>query len=1221
VNLNTNVHFFEWVFINGFKEARRSRRQYPYDQWSPWGNWGDCSRTCGGGVTFRERRCYSQRTDGGSSCVGPSKTYRSCNIQDCPEGSRDFREEQCAQFDGTEFQGKRYKWLPYYGAPNKCELNCIPKGENFYYRHREAVTDGTPCEPGKKDICVDGVCKSIGCDNMMESSQKEDKCLECGGDGRRCYIVQGTFDAVDLPKGYNQIFIIPVGATSIHIREVMPTRNFLAIKNVRGEYYLNGHWTIDFSRALHIASTVIHYDRGAEGDLAPELVHGRGPTTEPLVIELIGQEPNRGIAYEYYLPYRPPNQGYFWSYGSWSECSSECGGGYQSRLVFCTIDNEAYPDYLCWDKSRPLQNRTCNIQLCPQTKRISYVYEPRGWIRMGHKITHTLCGSTCWKTGEWGPCSTTCGGGSQSRSVYCVSYDGRGSQGVVDDTECSTFSERPHSQQICSLRQCAAWTVGPWLECSVTCGENGVQTRTVTCSSGLGSSLQDFACPPQLKPPATQACVFQPCVQIISWHIGAWGLVSSITTLVCHAGYSNRRHNLVLEFKLLNHISQSLSLSLLPPCPFMVLLYKKKKLELTEQILTCDFVGGGTSRVKISTKGYIILPPLDFLFLKKKKKKSPLYSTWSIIRWVPGGGLGWGLGVILGQRVMKSSNVKKKKVPSSHLNFFVFKPFAQTKACRNNSWKRSGPNQISRAQIPAKTLDWPPLTLYIPSFCVVFFFPLRNEYLFLAKYYFKKWAEESVVCLDKKNTTQNPADAHPNILFLSSTPLPPPPQKKVIFKTVSNELVTHCQHHSEGAGTKLFECRPDSRSPYYYYYYYYFRLSVDRTDPSLVDARPGQTVKLLCRADASPSLTIEWRKDDKAVSSASFDRHAQHTDGSLVISRVTSEDAGRYICTVSNGHDKDYRLVQLRVQGVIPLSPVLLVWFSQMYCTLSAPKGTAEKGMCISKEHLQLLLGGGGGFTRRAMQPHQTAPHLVAAYIRPSLSVVEARIGQSAQLLCPAEGLPRPEVHWERSGLRLGVAARPRFTQLDDNSLQISPVAPSDVGEYICVVTNNMKMESSWLKLSLEGGNLRITSPPKNVQVSEGENAQLSCVVSGTNVNVRWSRNGVPVRPDGRHVFVSQDGSLILHNTLPSDEGSYTCNAYSGSHSASATAEVKVLKIKPGASLETALPQDPSGECIDQPDLANCDLIVYAQLCSNEYYSSFCCASCSRHSLNARPLW
>lgn len=44
-------------------------------------------------------------------------------------------------------------------AENPCELNCMPRGENFFYRHRRAVVDGTPCHPGRRDVCVDGVCK------------------------------------------------------------------------------------------------------------------------------------------------------------------------------------------------------------------------------------------------------------------------------------------------------------------------------------------------------------------------------------------------------------------------------------------------------------------------------------------------------------------------------------------------------------------------------------------------------------------------------------------------------------------------------------------------------------------------------------------------------------------------------------------------------------------------------------------------------------------------------------------------------------------------------------------------------------------------------------------------------------------------------------------------------------------------------------------------------
>lgn len=185
-----------------------------------WVNWIWASRQLFVSETTRPHKFWPDvwlsacRTDGGHNCVGPDKSYRSCNIQvrkpvgqiqfseptrsaasdrfllsfpqDCPEGSKDFREEQCSQFDGTDFQGKRYKWLPYYGgrswtcsylwisatikwsltfilnsstAENPCELNCMPTGENFFYRHRSAVVDGTPCHPGRRDICVDGVCK------------------------------------------------------------------------------------------------------------------------------------------------------------------------------------------------------------------------------------------------------------------------------------------------------------------------------------------------------------------------------------------------------------------------------------------------------------------------------------------------------------------------------------------------------------------------------------------------------------------------------------------------------------------------------------------------------------------------------------------------------------------------------------------------------------------------------------------------------------------------------------------------------------------------------------------------------------------------------------------------------------------------------------------------------------------------------------------------------
>ena len=35
------------------------------------------------------------------------------SFQDCPEGSRNFRYEQCEAFNNRTLDGRKYKWVPY----------------------------------------------------------------------------------------------------------------------------------------------------------------------------------------------------------------------------------------------------------------------------------------------------------------------------------------------------------------------------------------------------------------------------------------------------------------------------------------------------------------------------------------------------------------------------------------------------------------------------------------------------------------------------------------------------------------------------------------------------------------------------------------------------------------------------------------------------------------------------------------------------------------------------------------------------------------------------------------------------------------------------------------------------------------------------------------------------------------------------------------------------
>ena len=77
--------------------------------------------------------------------------------------------------------------------------------------------------------------------------------------------------------------IIPSGARNIRVEEVAEAKNYLAVRNERGEYYLNGHWYIQWSGDYKAAGTVIQYRR----DGNKESFSAPGPLKEDLHIMVI----------------------------------------------------------------------------------------------------------------------------------------------------------------------------------------------------------------------------------------------------------------------------------------------------------------------------------------------------------------------------------------------------------------------------------------------------------------------------------------------------------------------------------------------------------------------------------------------------------------------------------------------------------------------------------------------------------------------------------------------------------------------------------------------------------------------------------------------------------------------------------------------------------------------------------------------------------------------
>uniref|UniRef100_A0A452J3A9 Uncharacterized protein n=1 Tax=Gopherus agassizii TaxID=38772 RepID=A0A452J3A9_9SAUR len=486
--------------------------------WGTWSSWSACSRTCGAGVQNAERQCNNPTPKyGGKYCLGERKRFRVCNMKPCPTDKPSFRHIQCSQFDAMLYKGKLYKWMPVPTNINPCELHCRPEDEYFSEKLRDAVIDGTPCYEGNasRDLCINGICKNVGCDYEIDSNAVEDRCGVCHGDGSTCQTVKKMFEESE-GLGYVDIGMIPAGAREIRIEEVAEAGNFLALRSEDPEkYFLNGGWTIQWNGDYKVAGTTFTYERTGNW----ENLTSPGPTGEPVWIQLLFQETNPGVRYQYTIRREPEHENetqpseFSWRYGSWTKCTATCGAGVQRQIVHCVekmagIVEERYCDSL----TRPDdKQRTCSEEPCPA----------RWWV------------------GEWQKCSATCGeAGLMKRTVLCIQSVWLDEQRALQHTECQNLS-KPDATAPCNrdILCPAQWAVGNWSECSVTCG-NGTQRRLVYCSNNTRTT-----CDLTQRPLSETTCSLKQCQKKIENANTDWsGSGSSSRELFNEINYIPNHH-------------------------------------------------------------------------------------------------------------------------------------------------------------------------------------------------------------------------------------------------------------------------------------------------------------------------------------------------------------------------------------------------------------------------------------------------------------------------------------------------------------------------------------------------------------------------------------------------------------------------------------------------------------------------------------------------------
>lgn len=202
----------------------------------------------------------------------------------------------------------------------------------------------------------------------------------------------------------------------------------------------------------------------------------------------------------------PPT--YSWFTSDYSMCSKACGGGEQVRTVECRRqDGVTVADNLC-SGTKPASVRSCNVQAC--------------------------AGTYTWNIGEYGNCSQTCGGGTQTREVICQNQSGQ----TVNDNNCPT--PKPATSRSCNLDPCPPesyeWEIGNYSSCSKSCG-GGIRTRTVVCRKNDGTVADSNLCP-QPKPQESETCNTHPCTvdYTYSWQTGSYGTCSK----TCGGGIQTR---------------------------------------------------------------------------------------------------------------------------------------------------------------------------------------------------------------------------------------------------------------------------------------------------------------------------------------------------------------------------------------------------------------------------------------------------------------------------------------------------------------------------------------------------------------------------------------------------------------------------------------------------------------------------------------------------------
>ncbi|XP_054910741.1 neuronal cell adhesion molecule a isoform X5 [Poeciliopsis prolifica] len=397
---------------------------------------------------------------------------------------------------------------------------------------------------------------------------------------------------------------------------------------------------------------------------------------------------------------------------------------------------------------------------------------------------------------------------------------------------------------------------------------------------------------------------------------------------------------------------------------------------------------------------------------------------------------------------------------------------------------------------------------------------------------------------------------------------------------------------------------------------------------------PRENIVIHCEAKGKPHPSFSWTRNGTNFDVETDSKVLMKPGSGTLVIDISGEKAdayeGTYQCTASNEHGKalsntimirqsrsplwskeknEAIMVQKGVSLVLPcrppagLPPPVIFWMDNnfqklplnkrvsqalngdLYFSNVLPEDTRSDYICYARfPHTQTI------------QQKQPISVVVQnsnpegerrpGFKLPSGSTSNKTVlrGETLELECIAEGLPTPDISWQKDARKLP-SGRAFFSNFN-KTLKISDVNEDDAGEYRCTATNKLGSAHHLIKVTVKAAPFWI-SAPRNLVLAPNETGILTCRVNGNpKPKINWFVNGRPIEDvyeeNGPKI---EEDTVILSNVQTGSSAVFQCNASNEFGYLMANAFVNVLAEAPRV---LTLPNQVYRVIMNHPALLDC---------------------------------